>query len=189
MNDQKIIIITAPSGSGKTTLIKKLMVAMPRLAFSISACTRAPRLGEKDGIDYHFISEEAFRKSIENDEFIEWEMVYEGRYYGTLKTEINRIITAGNIPLVDIDVQGALNVQSQYKTNCISIFIKAPSLQILKERLEKRGTENAESLSERVNKAEQELTFVNHFDFVILNDDLDTASEQLIKIVREYLNK
>ena len=183
----KIIIITAPSGSGKSTLIKHLMAHFPDFAFSISACTRAPRLGEVDGQDYHFISVEQFQQSIANNEFIEWEMVYEGKYYGTLKTELNRIWSQAKIPLVDIDVKGALNVQSQYRSQALSVFIQAPSIEILKERLEKRGTENPETLKERIDKAAYEMSFAPQFDQIIINDDLAIASNQLIEMVTSFL--
>lgn len=187
MSLNKIIIITAPSGSGKSTLIKRLIAQYPNLCFSVSACTRNPRAGEIDGVDYHFISEEAFKNHIEAHDFIEWEMVYEGKYYGTLKNEINRIWSNQQIPLVDIDVQGAINVQNQYRSVALSIFIQAPSLKILQERLEKRGTETVESLAERINKAEYELSFAKHFDKIIINDDLEIASATLLEIVEEYL--
>jgi guanylate kinase len=183
----KIIIITAPSGSGKSTLIKHLMAHFPDFAFSISACTRAPRMGEVDGQDYHFISVEQFQQSIANNEFIEWEMVYEGKYYGTLKTELNRIWSQAKIPLVDIDVKGALNVQSQYRSQSLSVFIQAPSIEILKERLEKRGTENPETLKERIDKAAYEMSFAPQFDQIIINDDLAIASNQLIEMVTSFL--
>lgn len=183
----KIIIITAPSGSGKSTLIKHLMAHFPDFAFSISACTRAPRMGEVDGQDYHFISVEQFQQSIANNEFIEWEMVYEGKYYGTLKTELNRIWSQAKIPLVDIDVKGALNVQSQYRSQSLSVFIQAPSIEILKERLEKRGTENPETLKERIGKAAYEMSFAPQFDQIIINDDLAIASNQLIEMVTSFL--
>lgn len=187
MLTKKIIIITAPSGSGKSTLTKRLMAEFPNLAFSVSACTRSPRAGEKDGQDYHFISVQQFQQSIANDEFIEWEMVYEGKYYGTLKKEINRIWEQSKIPLVDIDVKGALNVQNQYRSVAKSIFIQAPSIETLRQRLEKRGTETAESLAERIGKAEFELSFASSFDHIIINDDLETATKSLIQIVADFL--
>ena len=188
MQSKKIVIITAPSGSGKTTLIKRLMNHFPELTFSISACTRPPRLGEIDGKDYHFISPERFKQAIEANEFIEWEMVYEGKYYGTLKSELNRIWDKNQIPLVDIDVKGALNVQEQYRSIALSIFIQAPSIEILKNRLEQRGTETEESLSERVKKASYELSFANQFDHILINDDLELASEELLLTIRHFLN-
>lgn len=189
MNHHKIIILTAPSGSGKSTLTKALMAHFPQLAFSISACTRPARAGEVDGQDYHFISLEQFERSIEANEFMEWEMVYEGKYYGTLKTELNRIWDKQQIPIVDIDVKGALNVQRQYKEQSLSIFIQTPSIEILRERLEKRGTETPESLEERVNKASYELSFAHQFDHILVNDNLEIASAALIAMVADYLHK
>lgn len=187
MPTEKIIIITAPSGSGKSTLTKRLMAEFPELAFSISACTRSPRAGEIDGQDYHFISVKQFQDYIAANEFIEWEMVYEGKYYGTLKNEINRIWNQSKIPLVDIDVKGALNVQEQYREKAKSIFIQAPSIETLKKRLENRGTETPESLAERIDKAAYELSFAPLFDHIIVNDDLESATTTLIQIIAEYL--
>jgi guanylate kinase len=189
MNNQKIIILTAPSGSGKSTLTKALMAHFPQLAFSISACTRAARAGEVDGQDYHFISLAQFEHSIAANEFLEWEMVYEGKYYGTLKTELDRIWQKEQIPIVDIDVKGALNVQSQYKGESFSIFIQTPSIAVLKERLVKRCTETPESLEERVQKAAYELSFATQFDHIIVNDNLALASAALIAIVADFLKK
>lgn len=189
MQQQKIIIITAPSGSGKSTLTKRLMAKFPQLAFSVSACTRLPRAGEVDGVDYHFISLSSFEKSIEANEFIEWEMVYEGKYYGTLKTELNRIWDKNKVPVVDIDVKGALNVQNQYRQHVLSVFIQAPSVEILQERLSKRGTETAETLAERINKAAYEMSFAQQFDHILINDNLELASETLIELVGNYLTK
>lgn len=183
----KIIIITAPSGSGKTTLVKRLLEAHPKVAFSISACTRLPRPGEVHGKDYHFYTEQEFKALIEQDAFIEWEMVYTGKYYGTLKTEIERIWSEGNAPLVDIDVMGALAIQKQYPDNSISIFIEAPSIEELRRRLEKRGTETPETLEERINKAEYELTFAPQFKKIIINDDLDKATAELVQTVDNFL--
>lgn len=184
---QKIIIITAPSGSGKSTLVKRLLEAVPELSFSISACTRSPRGSEKNGVEYYFLSVEAFKQHIQQDDFIEWEMVYEGKYYGTLKTEIDRIIKEHHIPLVDIDVKGALKVQKQYQSNALSIFIKAPNLEILKERLIKRGTDTPDSIQERLEKASEELTFASAFNNILINDDLQEASKALIQLVKSFL--
>ncbi len=184
---QKIIIITAPSGSGKSTLVKRLLEAVPELSFSISACTRSPRGSEKDGVEYYFLSVEAFKHHIQQDDFIEWEMVYEGKYYGTLKTEIDRIITEHQIPLVDIDVKGAIKVQKQFQNNALSIFIKAPTVEILKERLLKRGTDSPESIQERLEKASEELQFASQFHTTLVNDDLELASMELIQLVKSFL--
>lgn len=187
MTPEKIIIITAPSGSGKTTLVKRLLVACPQLAFSISACTRPPRNGEVHGKDYYFYTEDQFKQLIAEDAFIEWEMVYAGKYYGTLKSEIARIRNNDQYPLVDIDVQGAISVHKTYPDSSISIFIEAPSLDILRERLIQRGTETPQSLEERINKAELELKFAPQFNKVIVNDDLETAAKELIKVVEDFL--
>ena len=149
----KIIIITAPSGSGKTTLVKRLLQACPKLSFSISACTRNPRAGETDGKDYYFLEEATFKKYIDEDAFVEWEMVYTGKYYGTLKSELQRIWKEDKYPLVDIDVQGALAIRDRFPKQSLTIFIEAPSLEVLRERLLLRGTETPQSLDERVDKA------------------------------------
>jgi guanylate kinase len=183
----KIIIITAPSGSGKTTLVKRLLAANTNLAFSISACTRNPRPGEVNGRDYHFFSEDEFKKLIEEDAFVEWEMVYAGKYYGTLKTEMERIWSEGKIPIVDIDVKGALSVQTKYPSNSLSIFIQAPSIEELKKRLENRGSETPQSLQERLDKATYELSFRDKFNQIITNDDLDAATVQLLAAVDSFL--
>ncbi|XZF14694.1 guanylate kinase [Chitinophagaceae bacterium MMS25-I14] len=185
---EKIIIITAPSGSGKTTLVKRLLAAYPRLAFSISACTRHPRPGEVHGKDYYFYEEQAFQQLIEQDAFVEWEMVYTGKYYGTLKSEVERIWQNGQFPLVDIDVNGALAIHDKYPRTSLSIFIEAPSLEVLRERLEKRGTETPKTLEERIDKARFELTFADRFDRIIVNDDLDKATAELVKVVEDFLN-
>jgi guanylate kinase len=188
LNSGKIIIITAPSGSGKTTLVKRLLKACPQLAFSISACTRNPRNGEQHGRDYYFYSEEEFKRLIEERAFVEWEMVYTGKYYGTLRSELERIWNNGQYPLVDIDVQGALAIHDAFPKSSLSLFIKAPSLEVLRERLHLRGTETKESLEERVDKAVHELSFAEQFDKIIINDDLDQATEELIKDVMDFLD-
>ncbi len=189
MTSGKIIIVTAPSGSGKTTLVKRLLATHPRLKFSISACTRQPRPNEVDGRDYYFFTEQEFKDKIAADEFVEWEMVYNGKYYGTLKTEVQRIWSENNIPLVDIDVQGAIAIQNKYPDDSISLFIQAPSMEELRARLEKRGTETPESLEERIKKAEYELAYAPQFDQVIVNDDLDNATEALINIINDFISE
>jgi len=183
----KIIILTAPSGSGKTSIAKFLLSSFPNLSFSISAATRKAREGEVSGRDYYFMSEEEFRQHIKDDDFIEWEMVYEGKYYGTLKSELERIWSEGKVPVLDIDVHGGIHVQKEYPINTLSIFVKPPSVEELRKRLESRGTESADSINTRVNKASYELSFANHFDHVIVNDDLDRACEEAEKIVGEFL--
>ena len=185
----KILIITAPSGAGKTSITKYLMKKFPVLTFSVSAATRQARGTERDGVDYYFISGEEFKNKIQNNEFVEWEMVYEGKYYGTLKAELQRIWQEGKIPVLDIDVKGAIHVQQQFNEGTLSLFIEPPSVNDLKMRLEGRGTESEESLAARVNKASYELSFKEHFDKTVVNADLDTACADAEKIVYEFLNR
>lgn len=185
----KILIVTAPSGSGKTSISKHLMKCYPQLAFSVSAATRNPREKEKDGVDYHFISTENFKEKITNKEFAEWEMVYQGKYYGTLKTELERIWKNGQVPVLDIDVKGAIHIQQQYPINTLSIFIEPPSVDELKIRLEKRGTESEEAIKARLNKAVYEISFKTYFDEVVLNDNLQLACEKAEALVGDFLNK
>jgi len=184
---QKILIITAPSGAGKTSITKYLMSQFPQLAFSISAATRQPRASEIDGKDYYFMSEGAFQQKIKQKEFAEWEMVYEGKYYGTLKSELERIWLKGQVPVLDIDVKGAIHVQNQYPINTLSIFIEPPSVDELKKRLQGRGTENDDSLAARVNKASYEISFKIHFDEVIVNENLDNACVRAAELVSAFL--
>ena len=184
---QKILIITAPSGAGKTSITHYLMQQFPQLSFSISAATRQARGNEQDGVDYYFISEAAFQQKIKQKEFAEWEMVYEGKYYGTLKSELERIWQNNQVPVLDIDVKGAIHVQNQYPINTLSLFIEPPSVDELKKRLESRGTETIESLTARVNKASYEISFKTHFDEVIVNDDLDKACAEALKLVGDFL--
>lgn len=186
MSTGKIIVITAPSGSGKTTLVKRLLDSCPHLAFSVSACTRTPRNGETHSKDYYFYEENEFKKLIAEDAFVEWEMVYTGKYYGTLKSELQRIWDAGKSPLVDIDVKGALAIREKYPDICLTIFIEAPSLEELRKRLRARGTETEHSLEERVTKAAHELTFAPRFDHIIINENLDTATQELIEVVGNF---
>jgi guanylate kinase len=184
----KIILITAPSGSGKTSIVNHLMKKFPQLAFSVSATTRQPRKNEKNGVHYYFISESEFRNKIHNKEFLEWEMVYEGKYYGTLKSDIERIWKENKIPVLDIDVQGAIHVQQQYPVNTIAIFIQAPSVEELKRRLKLRGSETDESLQARLNKSTYEMTFKNHFENIIVNENFETACAEADEIIGEFLN-
>lgn len=185
--NQKIIIITAPSGAGKTSITRYLLARFPQLEFSVSAATRSPRNDEVNGKDYYFMSEEQFQQKIRNDEFIEWEMVYEGKYYGTLKSDLNRIWNLGKLPVLDIDVKGAIHVQEQFPKTTLSIFIEPPSIPELRRRLDSRGTETNESVQARVNKAAYELSFKHSFSKTIVNDDLEEARKQAEGIVKEFI--
>jgi guanylate kinase len=185
----KLIIIAAPSGAGKTSVTRHLLKTFPgELAFSISCATRQPRNNEKDKVDYYFISVEDFKSKIEQKEFVEWEMVYEGKYYGTLKSEMERIWQQHKSPLLDVDVQGGINIQQQYPHNSLSLFIEPPSIEELQRRLRARGTETPESLQARLNKASYELSFKSQFDHIVLNDKLERACAEAEEAVRKFLN-
>jgi guanylate kinase len=184
----KVVIITAPSGAGKTTITRFLLKRLHgRLTFSVSATNRPPRAGERDGSDYHFIDTERFRKLIREDAFLEWEMVYEGRYYGTLRSEVEGIWKNGQAALLDIDVKGALSVMQSLKGDALSIFIEPPSLEELAKRLSDRGTETEESLRTRIEKAAYELSFKDGFHRRVVNDDLARACEETSDIVEAFL--
>ena len=184
----KIIILTAPSGAGKTSITRYLLKKHPdKLAFSISAATRHARGNEKDGVDYYFMSEEDFTHKIQNEEFVEWEMVYEGKYYGTLKAELKRIWNEGKVPVLDIDVKGAIHIHQQFPETTLSIFIEPPSIDELKKRLSGRGTENDTSLEARINKAAFEISFKHSFHHVIMNEDLDKACKEAERVVLEFI--
>jgi guanylate kinase len=184
----KIIILTAPSGSGKTSIARYLLDRFSNLSFSISAATRKPRAGEVNGRDYYFIPEDEFKGHIKNNDFIEWEMVYEGKYYGTLKSELERIWSENKVPVLDIDVHGGIHVQKEYPINTLSLFVKPPSVEELRKRLESRGTESAESINTRVSKAAYELSFADQFDHVVVNDDLERACKEAENIVGAFLD-
>lgn len=184
---KKIIIITAPSGAGKTSITHNLLEKFPQLAFSISATTRSPRASEVKGKDYYFLTLEDFQSKIQKNEFVEWEMVYEGKYYGTLKAELERLWKEKSVPLLDVDVKGAIHVQQQYPQTALSIFIEPPSVRELARRLASRGTETEESLQTRVNKAEYEMSFSDQFNHLIVNDDLQEACEEAQKVIAAFL--
>ncbi len=185
---KKLIIITAPSGSGKTTIVKELLSSLPQLAFSVSATTRPPRKNEVDGVDYHFMTVEDFERKIEENAFAEYEMVYENKFYGTLKTKLSEIWQSKKFPLVDIDVQGAQKLKELYGHNAASIFIQAPSIAVLKERLTKRGTDTEEMIAERLEKANSEMQMSAAFDYVVINDDLAKAVMMTKNIITDFLN-
>lgn len=175
---QNLVIFAAPSGSGKTSIVRALLADSQQLSFSISATTRAARGNETDGVDYFFLSVETFQNLIQEDAFIEWEMVYEGKYYGTLWREIENIEKSGKIPLLDIDVVGATNLKEKYPEQVFAVFIQAPSLEMLEERLTARGTDSKEVIAERLAKAAFESGFADRFDAIIVNDDLQVAIQQ-----------
>lgn len=184
----KLIIVSAPSGAGKTTIVKQLLERGLPLEFSISACSRSKRENEINGKDYYFLSVEDFKQKIENDEFVEWEEVYEGSYYGTLKTEIERIWQKGKHVLFDVDVQGGVNIKNKYKDKSLSVFIKPPCINELEKRLRGRGSETEESIKKRVAKANYEMTFMNKFDKIIVNEILEKAVDEIFACVIEFLN-
>mgnify|MGYP004530091911 FL=1 len=183
----KVIIFSAPSGSGKSTIVNYLLSKNLGLEFSVSATCRAPRGEEKHGKEYYFFSADEFKKRIEAEEFLEWEEVYSGCFYGTLKSELERIWEAGHAVVFDVDVVGGVNIKKIFGNQALSIFIKAPSVETLRQRLIGRGTDSMEKIEQRVAKAEYEMTFADKFDVVIVNDNLDTALAEAEKAVRDFL--
>ena len=187
MPDLDIIVLTAPSGAGKTTIARGVMREMPDIQFSVSATTRAPRESETDGEDYHFVSEDTFRRLIDEGELLEYEEVYPGRLYGTLREEVETK-AAEHPVLLDIDVKGALNVKRLYGDEALTLFIKPPSLAVLAERLRNRRTESEEALATRLDRAEMEMAYAPDFDAVVVNDDLETAVAETVERVRAFLD-
>ena len=184
-----LVIVSAPSGAGKTTIVKKLLEAFPDLKFSVSACSRPKRINETEGLDYYFISSEEFRKKIINNEFLEWQEVYENNYYGTLESEVERIWGKGNHVIFDVDVIGGLNIKKYGKENALAVFVMPPSMEVLESRLMNRSTETPESLKKRLDKAAYEITFANQFDVIIINDDLESAVNQAKTAVDEFISR
>ena len=185
----KLIIVSAPSGAGKTTIVKELIRFIPNLKFSVSATNRLKRKKEIDSLDYYFLSSEKFKTKINNNEFLEWEEVYENQFYGTLKSELKRLWDNGNHVIFDIDVKGALNIKRQFKKNALSIFIMPPSMEVLESRLKDRKTENKKTLKERIAKARKEIIQFSSFDVVIINNNLEKAFQEAKKLVSEFLTK
>jgi guanylate kinase len=185
----KLLIFSAPSGSGKTTLVKHLLNEFKTLAFSVSATSRNKRTGEKQGKDYYFIDAENFRKKIEADLFLEWEEVYAGVFYGTLFEEVERLRNKGKHVVFDVDVVGGLNIKKQYGEQALAVFIKAPSLEVLAERLRHRSTDSEESIVKRLEKAKWETGFEDQFDYVLVNDNLKEAQEKMRQIVADFIQK
>ncbi|MBN1199299.1 MAG: guanylate kinase [Bacteroidales bacterium] len=183
----KAIIISAPSGAGKSTIVHYLMERFPRLGFSVSACSRLPRGNEENGVDYHFLTAEEFREKIRQNEFVEWQEVYPGNYYGTLKSELTRLRDEGKVPLFDVDVVGAVSLKIYLGPSALAIFVQPPSLEVLEKRLLKRGTDNQQSLQKRLAKAEKEMTFAGRFDAVVVNNDLSKATKEVEDLVGVWL--
>jgi len=188
-NKNKVLIISAPSGAGKSTLVNHLIKSGLPLAFSVSATSRKPRAHEVNGRDYYFIRTAEFKRKIKAGEFIEWQEVYQNHYYGTLKKEIERIINEGMIPLFDVDVQGGINLKKIFGDSALAIFIMPPSVEELRARLIKRGTETPEDITMRVEKAFSEILLADSFDRVIINDDLGRASGKISAVIREFIRK
>lgn len=184
----KVIIFSAPSGAGKSTIVNHLLGLHPELEFSISATSRAPRGQEQHGVEYYFYSTDDFRQMIADDKFVEYEEVYAGSYYGTLKSEVERIWAKGHVIVFDIDVQGGVNLKRIFGDKAFSVFIQAPSVEVLRERLIGRGTDSAEAIERRVAKAASEMEFAaGKFDYVLVNDDLATSKAEAERILDEFL--
>jgi guanylate kinase len=189
MQNGKLIIFSAPSGSGKTTIVKRLLSTFPQFEFSISATSRQPRGEERNGVDYFFLTQDEFRQKVAENAFVEWEEVYNGTCYGTLRSEMERIWAKGNVIIFDVDVMGGINLKRIFGERACSIFIKAPSVEALRERLIGRGTDSAETIEKRVAKAEFELSKASEFDFVVVNDILDNAVAETEQIITDFLKR
>lgn len=188
MHQGKAIIFSAPSGSGKTTIVKHLLATNPDLGFSISACTRDKRgRNEQNGKDYYFLSPEEFKARIDKDEFIEWEEVYAGNFYGTLKSEIERIWAQGKHVIFDVDVKGGLHLKEYFREKALAVFVKVPSLEVLEQRLHDRQTESDSSISQRLFKAKFEMSFEDKFDVTLINEDLDTSLKKAQELLENFL--
>lgn len=183
----KLIVFTAPSGSGKTTIVRHILKTFPETAFSVSGTTRKRRPHEVHGQDYYYLSVETFKLWVENDAFGEWEEVYPGQFYGTLRSEISRLHQMGKHVVFDVDVNGAMSIQRNYPVDTLTVFIKVPTMDILEHRLRARGTETEENIQKRLEKARYELTYQDKFDVVLINDDLDTTLREAEDIVRKFL--
>jgi guanylate kinase len=183
----KLIVISAPSGAGKTSIVKHLLKNMDALSFSVSACSRDKRENETDGKDYHFLGVDGFKNKIKKDAFLEWEEVYENQFYGTLKSEVQRVWNEGKAVIFDVDVAGGLNIKKQYPKECLSVFIMPPSVDVLRERLSGRGSETDEKIEVRLAKAEEEIAKNQKFDKVILNDDFEIACEETQEVISNFI--
>ena len=183
----KLLIFSAPSGSGKSTIVHHLLQAFPQIEFSISATSRQPRGKEKDGVDYYFLSADEFRRRIENGDFLEWEEVYTDRYYGTLRSEVERIWNKGHHVIFDIDVEGGINLKKQFGDRALSIFVQAPGIDVLEKRLRGRGTDSEEVIQQRLAKAESEMQKAPEFDIILVNDDLQKALNRAEELVGNFI--
>ena len=185
----KVVIFSAPSGSGKSTIVNHILKLHPEMEFSVSATSRAPRGQERDGIEYHFLTADEFRKMIGEDKFVEYEEVYAGSFYGTLKSEVERIWDKGHVIIFDVDVKGGVNLKKYFGDKALSVFIQAPSVEELRKRLVARGTDSAEAIEKRVAKAAEEMTYADKFDHILVNDNLQKAYEEAELIVNQFLSK
>lgn len=185
----KLIIFSAPSGAGKSTLVHHLLTCGFDMEFSVSATSRAPRGTELHGADYYYLTPEEFRAKIANNEFLEYEEVYPGCFYGTLRSEVERITSAGKNIVFDVDVVGGLNIKKQYAARALAVYIAPPSLEVLHERLKGRGTDSPEMIAKRIGKADYEMSFAPQFDIVVVNDDLETAKKEAEQAIRDFLEK
>lgn len=183
----KVIIFSAPSGSGKSTIVSHILKLHPEMEFSVSATSRAPRGQERNGIEYHFFTTDEFRKMIAEDKFVEYEEVYAGSFYGTLKSEVQRIWDKGHVIIFDVDVKGGVNLKKYFGDKALSVFIQAPSVEELRKRLIARGTDSAEAIAKRVAKASEEMTYADKFDYILVNDDLQKAYAEAEKVVDDFL--
>ena len=183
----KVIIFSAPSGSGKSTIVSHILKLHPEMEFSVSATSRAPRGQERNGIEYHFFTADEFRKMIAEDKFVEYEEVYAGSFYGTLKSEVQRIWDKGHVIIFDVDVKGGVNLKKHFGDKALSVFIQAPSVEELRKRLVARGTDSAEAIAKRVAKASEEMTYADKFDYILVNDDLQKAYAEAEKVVDDFL--
>lgn len=184
----KVIIFSAPSGSGKSTIVNHILKLHPEMEFSVSATSRQPRGSERDGVEYHFLTPDEFRRKIAEDSFVEYEEVYAGSYYGTLKSEVQKIWDKGHVIIFDVDVKGGVNLKKYFGDKALSVFIQAPSVEELRRRLVARGTDSSEAIERRVAKAAEEMTYADKFDYILVNDDLQAAFAEAEETVDKFLS-